>query len=68
MINFDKRRKIAVVIREIQQYQQQPYMFQEIEVLQTYLRNVRWTDAESLYQASLQIEPMIEEDWDETLM
>ncbi|KAF2075763.1 hypothetical protein CYY_002945 [Polysphondylium violaceum] len=40
LINFEKRRKISVVIREIKQYQQQPYHLNVEETTINYLRNL----------------------------
>lgn len=40
LINFEKRRKISVVIREIKQYQQQPYHLNIEETTINYLRNL----------------------------
>lgn len=59
LINFDKRYKIAVVIREIQQYQTAQYCLQVVPPIEAYLderfRNVLPID--KLYDLSLEIEP-----------
>eukprot|EP01102_Stenamoeba_stenopodia_P022109 TRINITY_DN9101_c0_g2_i1.p1 TRINITY_DN9101_c0_g2~~TRINITY_DN9101_c0_g2_i1.p1 ORF type:complete len:373 (+),score=71.87 TRINITY_DN9101_c0_g2_i1:125-1120(+) len=59
MINFEKRRKIAFVIREIQQYQQTHFSFDKVEVIQEYLKSVRKLphNEEKHYQMSLECEP-----------
>eukprot|EP01137_Pigoraptor_chileana_P018610 Opistho-2@78357 len=57
LINFDKRRKIATVIQEIQRYQQTPYHLQEVDFLRQYLLDVQILDTNAMYERSLFLEP-----------
>jgi len=57
IINFAKRRKIAVVIREIQQYQHTPYALLPMPNLQKYLVHVSGLPAAECYKLSLFVEP-----------
>jgi len=60
LINFAKRQKIALVIREIQQYQQTPYLLHTIPDIQQYLLNphdVELLDPDQAFNMSLLIEP-----------
>jgi len=58
LINFDKRRRIAVVIKEIQQYQNEPYCFKEVSIIQGFLlAGGEYVDENRCYQLSLQVEP-----------
>eukprot|EP01112_Ceratiomyxa_fruticulosa_P003017 TRINITY_DN13423_c0_g1_i2.p1 TRINITY_DN13423_c0_g1~~TRINITY_DN13423_c0_g1_i2.p1 ORF type:complete len:698 (+),score=159.41 TRINITY_DN13423_c0_g1_i2:79-2172(+) len=57
LINFDKRRKVSVVIREIQQYQQTPYHFNVEDTISTYLGNIEGLTEKALYKYSLICEP-----------
>ncbi|XP_028396040.1 son of sevenless homolog 1-like [Dendronephthya gigantea] len=64
MINFSKRRKVAEITAEIQQYQNQPYCLKEETTICTYLENLdpieNRTDKELedyFYEASLKMEP-----------
>lgn len=41
LINFDKRRLLASVLTEIQQYQQTPYPLQEVPLIRDYLMSTR---------------------------
>lgn len=41
LINFDKRRFLANVITEIQQYQQTPYSLQEVPLIRDFLTSIR---------------------------
>jgi son of sevenless len=41
LINFSKRWKVAAVIQDIQQYQQAPYHFHKLGVIQDYLTNAQ---------------------------
>ncbi|EGG23398.1 leucine-rich repeat-containing protein [Cavenderia fasciculata] len=56
LINFEKRRKISVVIREIKQYQQSPYNFSVEEVTCRYLKTLPSFTEKALYKASLSCE------------
>lgn len=57
LINFAKRRKIANVIREIQQYQQIPFVFEAVERMQVWLKETTVCDENELYKLSLLREP-----------
>lgn len=57
LINFEKRRKISVVIREIQQYQQTPYNLHTEEHTMKFLKNLPYLSEQSLYKLSLVCEP-----------
>ncbi|TPX62785.1 hypothetical protein SpCBS45565_g06925 [Spizellomyces sp. 'palustris'] len=64
LINFSKRMKMAEVIREIQQYQNAPYVLMPVPELQQWLRsslNTRVEDGD-LYNVSLSMEPRERED------
>lgn len=56
LINFDKRRKISQVIREIQQYQQTPYCLEAVPAIQEYLLNAEFWGENETYEASLKLE------------
>eukprot|EP01087_Luapelamoeba_hula_P024732 TRINITY_DN951_c0_g1_i2.p1 TRINITY_DN951_c0_g1~~TRINITY_DN951_c0_g1_i2.p1 ORF type:complete len:1420 (+),score=271.34 TRINITY_DN951_c0_g1_i2:114-4373(+) len=57
LINFDKRRKISLVIREIQQYQQAPYCLEALPVIRDYLLNSEFWGENETFDASLKLEP-----------
>lgn len=57
MINFDKRRKIAMVIREIQHYQYAFTGIQEEPTIRSYLLNTEFLTEKALYKYSLICEP-----------
>jgi son of sevenless-like protein len=70
LINFSKRRKVAEIISEIQQYQNQPYCLSIYPKLRTWLENLEplWGDdmeqpmtdkefTDHLWQRSIEIEP-----------
>jgi gluconate kinase len=58
LINFVKRRQQAVVIREIQQYQQQSYHFMCVPMIRDYFTNLhQHLSEEELFKLSLQAEP-----------
>ena len=56
LINFDKRRKISMVIRDIQQYQQTPYCLEGVPFIQDYLRKAEFWEENEIYDASLKVE------------
>lgn len=56
-INFYKRRLVAEVIKEIQQYQQTPYNLTAVQQIQNYLLNSETMDEAESFKLSLQIEP-----------
>ncbi|KAJ5102104.1 hypothetical protein NUU61_004326 [Penicillium alfredii] len=64
LINFSKRAKTAEVIRDIQQYQNVPYLLQPVPELQDYiLSNLQAAgDVHDMYDRSLEIEPRERED------
>jgi len=53
LINFSKRKQIANVIREIQQYQQTPYYFEEVSDVQKWLTDQNVLEENELYKLSL---------------
>ena len=57
LINFDKRKKIALVIREIQQYQQTPYCLKAVPEIQAALLAPETATEDDLYKLSLELEP-----------
>lgn len=64
LINFNKRAKTAEVIRDIQQYQNVPYLLQPVPELQDYiLSNLQSAgDVHDMYEKSLALEPRERED------
>ena len=64
LINFAKRAKPADVIRDIQQYQNVPYVLKSVPDLQDYmLSNMQAAgDVHEMYDKSLQVEPRERED------
>lgn len=64
LINFAKRAKTADVIRDIQQYQNVPYVLKPVPDLQDYiLSNMQAAgDVHEMYDKSLQVEPRERED------
>jgi son of sevenless-like protein len=64
LINFNKRAKTAEVIRDIQQYQNVPYLLQPVPELQDYiLSNLQAAgDVHDMYDRSLEVEPRERED------
>src|SRR4051812_12059906 len=57
LINFSKRKKMANVIREIQQYQNIPYVFEPVERIQKWLKEAAIGEENELYRLSLAREP-----------
>jgi len=57
LINFVKRRKVAAVIREINQYVQSPYSIKFNLEAAEYLMNMKALPENELYDLSLQVEP-----------
>ncbi|BDD55230.1 hypothetical protein MAP00_000774 [Monascus purpureus] len=59
LINFSKRAKTAEVIRDIQQYQNVPYLLQSVPELQDYILNNLQSanDVHDMYDRSLEVEP-----------
>eukprot|EP01113_Clastostelium_recurvatum_P035629 TRINITY_DN4990_c1_g1_i3.p1 TRINITY_DN4990_c1_g1~~TRINITY_DN4990_c1_g1_i3.p1 ORF type:complete len:716 (-),score=200.35 TRINITY_DN4990_c1_g1_i3:36-2183(-) len=57
LINFDKRRKVSVVIGHIQQYQQPPYNLSKEGTIYNYLLNIEGLTQKALYKYSLICEP-----------
>ncbi|KAH8429551.1 putative cell division control protein Cdc25 [Aspergillus melleus] len=64
LINFNKRAKTAEVIRDIQQYQNVPYLLTPVHELQDYiLSNLQAAgDVHDMYDRSLEVEPRERED------
>jgi len=57
MISFAKRKRVAAVIREIQQYQQTPYALKPVPQLQDYISGLDGMDEKTAYDLSLLVEP-----------
>ena len=57
LINFEKRRMTAKVIREIQQYQQLHYCFQVVPNIREFLQNLRVLSEANLFHESELREP-----------
>ena len=57
-INFEKRRMIASVIRDIQLYQNTPFNFQPVPQIYQFLSTISTTVSEdAMYEKSTEIEP-----------
>merc|ERR1712137_1135793 len=56
-LNFVKCRQLAVVIQDIQQYQQKSYSFRDVPMIQQYLLALEHRDDNQLYAVSLEVEP-----------
>ena len=56
-INFIKCRQLAVVIQDIQQYQQKAYAFHEVQIIKDYLLKLEHLSNDDLYNLSLKVEP-----------
>jgi len=56
-INFIKCRQMAVVIQDIQQYQQKCYSFHQVPIIYDYLNKLEHLDEDALYNLSLEAEP-----------
>lgn len=57
LINFAKRRRIAGVIREIQQYQNAPYHLEVVKPIFDWLKDIEGLDDAQAYALSLAAEP-----------
>jgi son of sevenless-like protein len=57
MVNYLKRRRIAAVIREIQQYQQTPYNLEPIPEILAFAKNIQGVDEAQAYAMALIAEP-----------
>ena len=57
LINFTKRRYVAQVIQDIQQYQQTPFCLLPEPIIQGYLKGLYLWDEEKLYQYSQEFMP-----------
>lgn len=58
LINFDKRRRTAAVIKEINQYQQTPYCLKVVPIIKGFLlAGGEYVDENQLYKLSCIIEP-----------
>eukprot|EP01088_Endostelium_zonatum_P020160 TRINITY_DN728_c1_g2_i1.p1 TRINITY_DN728_c1_g2~~TRINITY_DN728_c1_g2_i1.p1 ORF type:complete len:1443 (-),score=436.88 TRINITY_DN728_c1_g2_i1:116-4444(-) len=60
LINFVKRRKIANVIREIQQYQQTPYPLTDVPELKDFLLKANYSNEDDCYKMSTANEAKVE--------
>ena len=56
LINWVKRRRLAAVIKDIQQYQLKPYCLEEVPFMSEYLVNYVPLDEDQAYKMSLQRE------------
>lgn len=57
IINFDKLRKVAAVIKDIDIYKQTPYNFNSVDAIQNFLANLKPLDDDELYKISRTVEP-----------
>jgi hypothetical protein len=57
LISFHKRRAISLVIRDIQSYQQTPFVLLPVKVIQEYIKNAQTFDDDTLYKVSEQTIP-----------
>jgi hypothetical protein len=58
LVNFFKRRKISIIIREIQQYQLMPYHFTVVPQIREFILSREATMTEEAgYKVSLELEP-----------
>ena len=57
MVNFLKCRQLAVVIREIQQFQQCAYAYERVDVVYEYLQSLVTLSENELFDLSLEQEP-----------
>jgi len=59
IINFEKMRRVSVVIEKIVIYQQQPYNFTKVDHIYNYLENLssKILSEKELYTISLEVEP-----------
>eukprot|EP01103_Thecamoeba_quadrilineata_P019256 TRINITY_DN7710_c0_g1_i1.p1 TRINITY_DN7710_c0_g1~~TRINITY_DN7710_c0_g1_i1.p1 ORF type:complete len:1179 (-),score=318.56 TRINITY_DN7710_c0_g1_i1:14-3550(-) len=57
LINFMKRRRVAAVIQEIQQYQLTPYPLAKVKQIRSYLSGVIGMSPKNIYDLSLMVEP-----------
>lgn len=57
LINFSKRRRVSLVIRDIQQYQLTPYKLIPLKVIQSYIKGASTYDDETLWKVSEQTIP-----------
>ena len=64
LINFNKRTKTAEVIRDIQQYQNVPYLLQPVSELQDFILSHMQSasDVHEMYERSLEVEPRERDD------
>jgi len=53
LINFMKRRRLASVIGDIQQYQLKPYNLEAVPIIQDFLQNLEILDEDQTYKLSL---------------
>ena len=56
LINFVKRRRLAAVLKDIQQYQFKPYCLEEVVFIKEYLLKYEALDEDQCYKLSLQRE------------
>lgn len=56
LINWVKRRRLATVLKDIQQYQQKPYCLEAVPFIQEFLLKRETLDEDECYKLSLQRE------------
>jgi len=64
-INFDKRRKVALLVADIQEHQHFGYAITEVGPLKDFINNIGangWLDEKGMYAKSLESEPREESD------
>ncbi len=67
-INFDKRRKVASIVNDITQFQQDFYVLTNVGPLHDFILGLGkdgWMDEKGMYAKSLESEPREEEDDDD---
>jgi len=59
LINFDKQRKFAQILQNIQKFQNSPYNLQTVELIQNYILNREYLAENELYKLSLVAEARV---------
>eukprot|EP01103_Thecamoeba_quadrilineata_P003596 TRINITY_DN13356_c0_g1_i1.p1 TRINITY_DN13356_c0_g1~~TRINITY_DN13356_c0_g1_i1.p1 ORF type:complete len:791 (-),score=164.51 TRINITY_DN13356_c0_g1_i1:68-2440(-) len=59
LINFVKKTKLSLIIRNIQQYQQMSYNMEVISTIRELLVDMQWMDENKLWSMSLKCEPRV---------
>jgi son of sevenless-like protein len=63
LINWVKRRRLATVIKDIQQYQLKPYCLEEVPFIQEYILTYMPLSEDEAYKMSLYRETRYEDFW-----